>query len=227
MKSLGRTIDKLIKVDPNLQEKLLPIKSKWLRYPAKSMNYWQELIDFLNSDSVKTHPKINEIKQIIVSKRVPPQPMYTFEDAIAGDHIIGVIPENVSDMIRRHDRKVVALSKKQIECNMTHNTDLATKLAREELLMEISMKKIWLVLKDSFQLWNKALNYTIKKHNGALVLVEQMPMQQIPNGQMILPNGNVMRINPAALKDFLKNIGMGIDPGFPDNPPPDDLPPQQ
>ena len=134
------------------------------------MNYWKELLDLLNSDSaIKTHPRINEIKQIIVSRRAAPKPLYTFENVMPGDHVLGVIPENVSDMICRHDRKVIALSKKQVECNMTRNVAMAAKLAREELLMEISMKKIWLALKDWFKLWDKPLNYTIKRYNGSLV----------------------------------------------------------
>jgi hypothetical protein len=219
MKSLGRTIDRILRVDPNLEGILLRIKNKWEKRPSKTMDYWKELLDYLNSEPVKTHPRLNEIRSIVVTKKSVNHPLYTFEETNPGDKTLGLIPENVADCIRRHDLKTIRLAKLQVQANMTHNAALLAKLNREEVLMEINMRRIWLCLKDGFQLWGKPINYTIKSQKGSLILVEQQPVpQQQPGQPMILP------MNPNNLRNFFRQ--MGIDPNSlgmpPNNPNPDD-----
>jgi hypothetical protein len=216
MKSLGRTIDRILRVDPQLEDKLLRIKTKWERYPSKNMDYWKELLDFLNSDPFKKHPNFEKIREIIVSKRKQPQQLYTFEDVVPGEKVEGCIPENLADTIRAHDRRTVRLAKLQIEANMTRNTALHAKLSREELLMEINKDKIWLQLKDHFNLWGKTFNYSIRRQTGTLVLVEQPPTATIPPMSGVYP----MKMDQNALRELLRRLGMdpnNQNPQFPEN----------
>ena len=198
MKNLGRTIDRILKVDPTLQDSLSPIKKNWKKYPSKTMEYWQELLGFLNSKPLLEHPRRHELRSIVVSKSKIPRQLYTFEDVTPNDRILGVIPERLADAIRRHDRKMVNMAKKQTEANMTRNVALMAAVSREETLLNLSANRIWLQLKDYFVLWEKTNQYSIRKHQGSLVLIEQpTPSQQCPI------HGGIMRIDPRKLFGML------------------------
>lgn len=179
MKNLGRTIDKILKVDPSLEKPLIKIKNRWKRRP--SMQHWEELLSFLNSDPLMEHPDRETFRDIITSKPSTPAHTYTFEKLHPQDNVLGILPENLADAIRRHDRKTLKTAKKQVEAAMTHNMELRTQLERESTLLEISAKKIWLALKDHFDLWGQTTTFTVKKGEGetALVLVSS-PAPLIP-----------------------------------------------
>jgi hypothetical protein len=203
MKNLGRTIDRIIKIDPALEDKLSPIRNKWRKAPSKAMDYWKELIDFLNSDPLMKHPKRDQIKNIITYKRSAPKQLYTFDEVTPNDTIIGVVPENIADAIRRHDVKVIRLAKLQVEANMTRNASLMAKISRQDLLMEIETRKIWLAVKDHFNLWDKPTNFSLKKLKNSLVLTEIS--QQPPQGMVSFPG--VHRVDPNSFRKFLDMLG--------------------
>jgi len=202
MKSLGRTIDQILKVDPNLDASLTPIKNKAKKYPSRTTSYWKELLDVLNSDPMLAHPKRKEIRDILTYTRKAPETVYTFETVKQGERILGVIPEDVSDRIRRHDRKAIWLAKKQVEANMTRNVKTMAIVAREETLLEISARKMWLQVKDHFKLWENPTSYTIKRNESNLVLVGNPPQRQ--------PRPMIMPMDPNMLRGLLGGM-MGPD----------------
>jgi hypothetical protein len=217
MKDLGKTIDRLLKVDPALEEKLLPIKNKWKKYPGRSMNYWKELITFLNTDpSMLKHPKRPEISSIFaVKKRPVRQQLNSFEMVIPNDRIIGVIPENLSDEIKRHDREYIDVAKLQVEAVLTKSDALKAEVHRRGSILEIHNKKIWVKLKDHFRMWDQTVNVSIKKQeNGLLAMVETpLPHQGFggPGPQLPGPTGglpNVFRIDPNTFRQFLQSLGL-------------------
>jgi hypothetical protein len=219
MKNLNKTIDRILKVDPTLEDKLVPIKNKLKKFPSRSMNYWKELLELLNSDpSIVNHPKRTEISKIFtVKKRTPHQQLYSFKIVTPSDHVIGVIPENFADEIKRHDREYIAITKLNVEAVLTENPELKAEVLRRGNLLEIHNKKIWFKLRDHFQLWDRSLSCTIKKQeNGLLVMVE--PAQRSNMGfpglgqpqQLPGPSGmpNIFKIDPNDLKQFLQSLGL-------------------
>ena len=208
MKNLGKTIEQLIKVDPNLEKELMSIKNKWKRYPNKTNDYWKELLDFLNSDILMNHPKRMEMKDIINSKRKETCLVYSFEEVALNDKIIGTIPENVADNIRRQDRQSIKVAKLHVEASMTRNLELMAESSRKGQILDIKTKKMWVSLRDHFHLWTKPGNYNIKTKKGLLFLVEQVPHSP---PQFVGPG--VMKIDPELLKKFFRFMGI--------NPPPD------
>lgn len=185
MKSISRTIDRILKVDPALEPSLLPIKEKAKRYPSRTGGYWKELLGFLNSSPLQAHPKRKEIKDIVTAIRTPPKKVYTFDDVAPNDKVVGIIPGHLADMIRRQDVASIRLAKGQVEANMTRNTAMMAKLARDEAVIEIGMRKMWLGLKDHFGLWDKTATFTIKRGPAELVLIEIPPQPQ--QRSMIMP----------------------------------------
>jgi hypothetical protein len=142
LKNLGKTIERIIKVDPALENKLNPIKTKWKKYPSRTMNYWKELIDLLNSSPLLSHPKREIIRDIVSSKRrAIRQHLNSFEPVLQSDKIVGIVPENVADIIRRHDRQTINVSKLHLEANMTRNVSLAAEVSRKETLLDLMSKK--------------------------------------------------------------------------------------
>jgi hypothetical protein len=210
LKNLGKTIEKIIKVDPALEERLTPIKNKWKRYPSKTMNYWKELIDFLNSNPLLEHPKRGEIRNIVAPKKKPiRQHLNSFEPALPSDRIIGIVPENIADIIRRHDRQTIDISKMHLEANMTRNVGMAAEVSRKETLLDITSKKIWLALKDHYQLWTKPSVFNIKIHNNVLVVVEQTQ----PSIPPAFVGPGLVKMDPTTMKQFLQFLGsIGMEP---------------
>lgn len=202
MKNLGKTIDRILKVDPSLEGKLTPIKNKWKKSPSKTMNYWKELLTLLNAPSLMSHPKRSEIKDLIVPKRVIKRShLHSFEDVIPADKILGVIPENIADAIRRHDRQSINLSKMIMEADLTRNAELKKENSRKEVILDINSKKIWLTLKDLFQLWAKT-NLSIKKDKSLLVVVET-PFSVPP----VIVGPGIVKMDEHTLQQFLQYLG--------------------
>jgi len=209
MKNLGRTIDRLIKIEPSFEDGLSQIKNKWKKYPSRAQNYWEELITFLNSSNVQEHPKLFDIKNAIVSKKkTTPKKLYSFDQVSEGDHIIGGIPENLADRIKLHDRKAIEIAKQHIEATMTKDIESMADVIRKEAIQEVSLKKVWIDLKDYFSLWNKQTNVMIKTtKQGMLVLAENNP--QMPP-QFIGPG--IVKMDSNTLQNFIKFLGMDQDP---------------
>ena len=206
MKNLGRTIDRLLKIDSDLGKDLKPIKNKWKRYPNKTEDYWKELLDFLNTDTLMQHPKRTEMRNVLY-KRKRVSSTYSFERLTSQDSVIGVIPGNLADRIRRRDLQSIRLAKQHLEANMTHNISLMAQVMRKEQILEIGTKKLWVDLRDHFQLWKRPGNYNIKlSEYGVLYLVEPMSSTQFIGPGMI-------RMDPKILKKFFKFLGI--------EPPPD------
>ena len=205
MKNLGRTIDRLIKVDPRFEEVLSQLKTKWKKYPAKEMNYWKEMFEYLNSLNIQNHPKVSEIKNIVTPKQRIHKRIYSFEDVTPQDIIHGAIPENITDLIKRHDRQAITLAKMRTEVSITRDPELTSIVARKEALQEINMKRIWIALKDYFNIWAKQSNFTIKKKGTLLVLTEMNP--QVPP-QFIGPG--IVKMDADTLKRFMKFLGMDV-----------------
>lgn len=182
MKSLPKTIDRILKLDPNLESSLVPIKNGVKRNPQKSLQYWKQLLSILNSQEMAGHPKRNEIKGILTFKRKTPGTIYTFETVAPDDTIIGVIPENMADRIRRYDRLTIKMAKIQTEASMTRNMPVLVDLQRKQCLIEIELKKLWVALKDHFDLWSQNCPYCIKNRGGVLVLTVKNPGQQQGGG---------------------------------------------
>jgi hypothetical protein len=215
MKNLGRTIDQLIKIEPGLEEKLSQIKNKWKRFPAKTLAYWKELIEYLNSDpSLLTHPKRMEMRNIIVSKkRSQRKVLSSFDKATSSDIIVGVIPEHISDDICRQDRLAIEYAKMHLEANMTKNVDLLAEINRKELLLEIATKKVWVALKDHFGLWNKPISHTIKKRDDGLLVLVEFSTSSFMGSNLVKMDLNTMR-------NFFKFLGIDPPQGLPDDDPP-------
>jgi len=208
LKNLGKTIDRIIKVDPALEDKLSSIKTKWKRYPSKAMDYWKELIDFLNSDPLMGHPHRSEIKEILNPKRRPRRRhLYSFEPVNQTDKVIGIIPENIADVVRRHDRTTIEVSKLHMEANMTRNIDLIAEVSRKETLLDITSKKIWLELRDYYQLWANPANMSIKCHENFLVVVEQTQSNISPS----IMGPGLVKMDPITLRQFLQFLN-GMEP---------------
>lgn len=210
MKNLGKTIDKLIQIDQNLEKKLKSIKSKWERYPKKTMDYWKELLDYLNSDSLMEHPKRTEMKDIISTKKKEIPIIYSFEKTAPNDKIIGTIPENMADIIRRQDRESVKVAKLHVEANMTHNFGLMAKVIRKEQILEVKTKKLWISLRDHFQLWTKPGSYNIKVSDENLLFL----VEQVSPPQFVGPG--IMKIDPELLKKFFRFMGLDLPPDLSD-----------
>jgi hypothetical protein len=218
MKNLGKTIDRLLKVDPALEDKLIPIKNKWKKYPGKSMSYWKELIDFLNTDpDMVNHPKRPEIHDIFtVKKRPQRQHLNSFEAVNPTDTILGVIPENLADEIKRHDRQSIEVTKLHVEANITRCADLLAEVSRKESFLDISNKKLWHKLKDYFQLWGRNSNVSIKKQENGLLAMVEYPYPSMPQRPSSMSHGNsnpnIIKMDPNSLRQFLQFLGMDPPP---------------
>jgi hypothetical protein len=211
MKNLGRTIDQLIKIEPSLESKLLQIKNKWRRFPGKTMAYWKELIDYLNSEPVvQNHPRHSDIKSVVVPKKpVQRKILSSFNQVAPIDTVVGVIPEDIADEIRRQDRKAITLAKLHLEANMTRNIDLLSEVNRSEMLLEIATKKIWVRLKDRFNLWTSP-NSAIKLRSDGLLVVVEFSEPPVPVGP------GLVKMDVSTMRNFFKFLGIDPPPGMPD-----------
>lgn len=207
-KNLSRTIDRLIEVEPSLEKKLVPLKKKFNRWPSKKQDYWNELLNIMNNDkNILTHPKREKMKNIIVSKKVHKKKNYTFNLLTDLDNVVGMIPENYADIIKRLDLKSIKIAKDKVEADLTNNFDLHVSLKKQETNLEIETQKVWMKIKDHFDIWASPGQYNIKIKNGALYLVESA---------LNTINGNIIKMDPKILKEFFKFINIDPPPGLQD-----------
>jgi len=208
MKNLGNVVDQLILIDGNLEKSLKPIKKKWKRYPKKNLSYWKELLTFLNSDDLMKHPDRMKMKEVINEFNKRKRPRYSFETVSSKDMVIGVISGHLADKLRRLDLQSIRIAKELVEANMTHDLELQVRIKRREQILEIETKKIWVSLRDHFDLWDKPGDYNIKiSPDNLLFLVSRMPT--IPK----FMGPGVVKMDPELLKRFFNFMGM--------QPPPD------
>ena len=203
MYSIGITIERILKVVPALEPKLTMIKSKWERYPKRTTTYWKELANTLNSDVVNKSEQ-EKIKNILMSKPPHVKPLYTFEEATSNDKIIGVLPENFADRIKHHDLLSVRMAMLQTKASLTRDRDLIVQLTKKSARIEISMKKLWVGLKDHFNLWDKDIRVVIKKQGSLLVLVDS----QAPHAPTATGDNFMIRTDPETLKGFFRMLGL-------------------
>ncbi len=207
MKNLGKTIDRLISIDQGLEKSLKPIKNKWKRWPKRTMNYWAELLEVLNSDDLMEHPDRDKMSQVLNDAKKRKRPNYSFEVISMHDRIVGPLTGLLADKIRRLDLRSIKIGRDRAEANMTHNLKMQIDVARREQLLEIETKKIWVALRDEFKLWTKPGYYNIKvsTENNILYMVEQLPQPQ-------LVGPGVIKMNPDMLKKFFDFMGMDPPP---------------
>jgi hypothetical protein len=224
LKNLGYTIDRIIKIDNTLLSTLQPIKDKWKKYPQRVELYWKELINFLNSPQMTNHPKRKEISNIFLTKRAPTHKLTSFDDVNSSDQILGIIPEHLSDKIKRYDNNIIDTAKKHTEAVYRRDINMMKDVSRKEALLEIKLKQIWFDLKNHFKLWESMGYFAIKKRDNILLLVNQtnsrLPQQCPPNQFFPAEPENIMfRIPPELLRDFFRFLNIKPPPGmFPDEP---------
>lgn len=203
MKSLGKTIDRLITIEPNLKDSLLPIKAKWERYPKRTENYWKQLLTVLNSNPYMDHPRRTEFRNIINPPRKEVKQLYTFSPLTKEDSIISVLPDNIADKVRKIDRQIINLTKKRVVAELTHNTELLILVFRMETVHKIESEKVWLLVKDYFNLWSSPDTFTIKVKDGLLFLVKESS-EALP--QFMGPG--IVKMDQNTLQNFLRFLKM-------------------
>ena len=173
------------------------------------MSYWKDLLNVLNSDDLMTHPKRSEIRNILMPAKRVERKVNSFDDITPNDKVLGVLPENIADRIRRHDRIFIEMSKQHTEAVITKNSKMITELSRRNAKQEIQLKRIWFDIKEHFGLWDCECQYSIKKKDNILVLaVTQEQQGPIPGSG---PHGGVIMMNPDKFKDFLRMFGINPD----------------
>lgn len=219
MKDFGKTVDRIIKIEPNLDIRLTPIKIKWEKYPKKATTYWEQLLKVLNTEVGPQHPKRAEIQGILSFKRKPTKKIYSFEFPTESETVQGFIPEHLEYRLKKYDRMQIDLAKMGIEARLTHNRDLAIKLARQSEFLEANQKKLWVEIKDYFKLWavEGPITFFIRLHkDGCLVLTSISTMQRGPQGMQGQDNGDsfLMRLDPDVLKKFFRFLNIQPPPGL-------------
>jgi len=219
--NLGKAIDQLLKIEPQLSDKLIPIRDKYRMRPRSSKTYWKELLSVMNSEPIRQHPKWSALRQVFFPKPKArsSKPLYTFNEIGADDVIIGSIPENFADRLRRYDRKTIRMAKENTEAEMTGDQATLAKLYRQNALRDIELKRLWVLLKDHFQLWDKNLgNASIRRKGPLLVLTYQRPQNQTnqvhPGSVMFQTPFGAVQTNPAVLRQILKLLGLPPLPGM-------------
>lgn len=212
MKNLNKTIDAILRVSPELKPQLEKLKSRCIRWPHKVKDYWDELMRVLNDEISFGDPARDKISRILNPPREPSNELQTFEDLQTTDKLVGVIPENMADKIRRHDRKVISMAKKQVEFNMTRNADRFAELAHQNSLMEINQKKIWHELRDYFDLWDTPVQYVIRRR-GPILVVAAQESQNIP---MAGRKGQMIQMDAQEMRRIFKMLGIPPPPGLED-----------
>ena len=208
MKSLGRTIDRILKVAPDLEPKLTPLKSKWKKFPDRSMTYWKELASTLTTDLAEADQE--KVREILITKPRTGS-RYTFDEVGSHDKVLGAFPEHLADRVKYHDLRSVRMAMLQTKASLTKDRDLFIKLTKGAAQTEIAMKKIWLDIKNHFNLWDKDIKVAIKKQGSLLVLVDDRPSQPpIPAGD----NGFMIKVDPDTLKGFFRMLGLEPPPGL-------------
>lgn len=217
-KDLSKVIDKLIQIKPDLKDELEPIKKKYSRQKKTILNYWNKLFVILNNHSFDKNTK-NKIMKTVLPKRSVRRNENTFDSPHANEKIVGPIPENIADNIRRQDKLLVRLQKLSLEAQMTNNRNLLMDLEKKQARLEIKQKKVWLDLREYFNLWKRNTQYfSIRKKGPILVLTKQ---QKRPNQRQMgikAPQSGVIQVSPEMLKEFFRMMNLEPPPGmFPED----------
>jgi hypothetical protein len=220
MKNLAKTIDKILKVEPDLRGDLLPIRRKFNRWPQKVMDYWKELLSILNSSQILSEDQKNKIRSILVNPTNRKKLRYTFKQVGPGDRIIGAVPEHIADKLKSHDRRRIEVAKRTVEAEVTNDSEAYAQLMRKNAHLDIEQAKIWISVKDHFNLWPiQEGNLHIKK-NGEVLVVTSLSDNGGGSGNTFLmhtPMGTV-KMDGEALSNWFKTMGMQPPPGmFPDS----------
>jgi hypothetical protein len=219
MKNLGKTIDQILKIEPNLEAQLIPIKIKWKKYPGRVMVYWGDLIKILNAEIGPEHSKRLEIQRVLTLKRKIAKKTYTFEPPTENETVVGVIPEPIECRIKKYDRIQIDIAKAGLEAKLTHNNEMIISLIRRADLVDLQQKKLWTELKDHFQLWatEGPVSFFIRQRkDGCLILTAIRLMQPCSHTpQQGQENDSfLMRLDPEVLKRFFKFLNIQPPPGF-------------
>ena len=219
MMALNKIVDKILKIEPSLQDRLIPIKDKWER--SNKVIYWKQLLEVLNVVVPKNHPKRLEIQRIFTKKPRTAKKIQTFELPSPAETVVGVLPEQMDCRIRRYDRLQIVLSKNLLEARMTRNTALAVETMRRYEKLDLKQKQVWMNIKDHFNLWkmDDPTSFFIREQNHLLVLTSiKMNGSGGGNGVLLNPSGDpdnlAIRLDPEMLKKFLKMFGLNPPPGF-------------
>jgi hypothetical protein len=215
MKNLGRAIDQILKIEPSLDVRLMPIKIRWENNPRKAPAYWTQLLKILNIEVGPNHPKRMEIQGVLVSKKKLSKKQYTFEPPSETEKILGVIPENLEFRFKKYDQMQIQIAKRGLEARLTHNRNLMIQLTRQTEILEVNQKKLWFDLKNHFNLWSLEGNHTllIRQHKDGYLLLTVTQTQQLSHS---IQEGDsfLMRMDPELLKRFFKFLNMQPPPGI-------------
>lgn len=171
MKNLSKIVDQIIKIEPELKPQLLTIKTKWEN--SNKIIYWKQLLKILNTEITMEHPKRSVIENLLnPKKKTIPKKINTFEPPSPSETVVGVLPENMECKIRRQDRLQVEYSKSAVEARMTHNTALMVDINKKCELLEIEQKKLWVDIKNHFNLWEVSTpsSFFVRSQGPLLVL---------------------------------------------------------
>jgi hypothetical protein len=204
LKNLSKTVDKILAIEPTLSDKLLPIKEKWEKSARKV--YWKQLLTILNTEVPAQHPHRLEIKKLFLSKKSYKKHFYTFDPIGSNENIIGTIPENLECKFKKYDLIGINLAKKAMEAKMTKNKELMITINKAGENLDIKQRKLWIELKNYFNLWGISSTYLIRSKDSALVLTS------IPADRGGGDTGSIEPIilGPEEFKKFLRLL-----PGFP------------
>jgi len=222
MRNLGKTIDKILAVDPCLGPHLTPIKNKWEKYPKKEFLYWKQIISILNTNLIPGHPNRDAIKEILNPPRKKIPAVHSFEVPTKMEQVLGVIPEGIECRIRKYDRKNIELAKKEIEAKLTHNISMFIAVSRDIEILDNLQKKVWIDLKDHFKIWGieGAYTFLIRKKDNVLVLTSIeaphfMPFPEHgPGPGQGSPESHIMRLDPETLRKLFRYLNINPPPGF-------------
>ena len=213
MKNLGHTIDRLKTVLPKHRPVLQSIKTKWKKYPKREELYWGELLKVLNEDEIRNSGGWEKVKRIINPPVNTRKIKYSIPPMHSSDKVLGVLPEDLSDKIKRYDRSLIALEKKKVEAAITRDSEDLTKIRRSAYIHEIRIKKLWIDIKDKLNLWHidNGTNISLRDKDGLLVVIHESRQNIHPFQGMGRPgSGKMISMDEDSLRNLFNS--MGIDP---------------
>ena len=134
---------------------------------------------------------------------------------------MGVIPEHLEGRLRRTDRLQIDLAKKVTEAKMTHNENMMIEVNKQGEKLDIEQRKIWLDVKNYFNIWNVGVptSYFIRYKDNLLVLTAiklnnppshpGLPTEGIPDSSYII------KMDPETIKRLFRYLNTNPPPDFP------------
>lgn len=218
--NLGRTIDRVIKIEPALKDALLAIRKKSSRNPRGYKKYWGEFLSVINNYSTSACDPdiIAKIKRALTITHREHKISYSFEEPGPQERVVGALPEYLSDRMKKLDRIGIDLAKTQVEVNITRNKQLMADFSRRASETDIKQKKMWHDIRDYFQLWDKEGSYSIRIKGPLLVLTERTssaPAKMSENRAIQMPRQGLVQMDPEMLRRFMQFLGMPPPPEIP------------